>query len=221
MSSRAWAQLRAAFVAFHVLAVVGGSVPAPVGGLNRSAWSDPTVAAELEGWRARLGAVGLEMDKATYEDRLFVFARGLLRVRAAALAPFQPYYRYLGVEQGWRMFVAPQTHPARLQVEVREGGAWRTVYLQPDPERAWLAHRLEGGRFRSALFRYAWKHYRRQHRQLVRWLARQAEGDFPGADAVRVSWVRGRTPSPAEARAGARPRTRTTDAIELDLPLTE
>jgi hypothetical protein len=221
MSPRLWAQLRAAFVTFHVLAVVGGSIPAPVGGLHRSSWSDPTVAAELEGWRSRLGAIGLQLDRKTYEDGLFTFARGLLRARAVALAPFQPYYRYVGVEQGWRMFVAPQTHPARLEIEVQEGGAWRSVYLQLDPERRWRADQLESGRFRSALFRYAWKHYRRQHRQLARWIARQAEADFPQAAAVRVRWVRGRTPSPAEARAGTRPPVRTTDEIELALPLTE
>ena len=113
-----WPHLRAALVVAHLTAITLMAMPAPVGGLDRRTWKDPTVQAEFAVWRARLGALGVERTPKAFEDDLFRVAKGLVDVRDEVLAPFQPYYRWCGTWQSWRMFVAPHTHPSRMRVEV-------------------------------------------------------------------------------------------------------
>lgn len=196
--------LTALFVAAHVLAVVLGAAPAPVGSLNRSAWAEPTVARELDTWFGRLSAVGLTEDRATFEDDLYALAGTWVRARRGVLRPFHPYYRYLGTEQSWRMFVAPHKHPSRLQIHVRTGpkADWELIYLQGDPEHAWRAHQLEHTRMRSALFRYSWPAYRRSYQAFARWVGRQVAAERPDAAQVRLQWARQKTPSAQQIRKG-------------------
>lgn len=212
-----WKHVRAGLITLHVAGVCLASLPAPVGGLNRSAWSDPTVQAELGVWRQRLSRVGWSPSQREFEDGLFSFAKGWLDARRTVLRPFRPYFRYLGADQSWRMFVAPHLHPATLQVQVRVDGEWQTIYAQLDPEHAWRAEAFEHHRFRSALFRYSWKSYRAAFVELVDWIATQAGSDFPEATAVRVRWFKRRTPSPKQVRAGNRPEGKFTGARVVEL----
>ena len=205
--SRLWPHLRAAFVTVHVAAVVLAALPAPVGSLQRSAWSEPTVARELDAWHARARAVGLGYDRDAFEDRLYELARGWVHGRQAVLEPFRPYYRYLGVEQSWRMFVAPHKHPSRLQIHIRPSpdSAWELLYSQGDPDYAWRSAQLEHTRMRSALFRYSWPGYRRSYRALTRWVGREVAAERPDAGQVRLQWLRQKTPTPAQVRTDTRP----------------
>ena len=43
----AWAHIRTLFIAVHLLAITLMALPAPSGGMSRSAWKDPTVQAEF------------------------------------------------------------------------------------------------------------------------------------------------------------------------------
>ena len=68
----------------------------------------------------------------------------VIETRRTVLSPFQPYYRYLGTAQSWRMFVAPHRYPARLHVEIkRPGEEWETISIFGDPEHAWKAEIFE------------------------------------------------------------------------------
>jgi len=202
-----WTTLRAVLVALHVAAVVIGAFPAPVGGLSKASWSEPTVQAEFDTWHARLQGLGLSADRAEFEDGLFKLAGGWVRARNTVVKPFHPYYRYLGTEQSWRMFVAPHKHPSRLQIQVRDGesGEWDTIFEQDNPELDWRAHQLLQSRTRSCLFRYSWPGYRRNFRALGRWVARQVAEERDDVSHVRVQWLRRRTPGPAKMRAGELP----------------
>lgn len=196
--------LRAAFVAFHLVAVGLMALPAPEGGLNRSTWQDPTVKAELSTWRERL-APGWTQER--FEAELYRGASAIMTVRRATLAPFRWYYDLCGTDQTWRMFVAPQTVPSRLEIDLQdeEGGAWRPIFVERSPEWTWRAAQLGNERMRSAIFRYGWKHYHRSERQLGSWLADRAAADFPDAYAMRTRWYRYRTPSPQQVRNGNEP----------------
>jgi len=205
-------QGRALFVAVHLIAVGLAAIPAPVGGMNRAAWKQPTVRGELEAWAGRLS-----LETETLEQGLWDIAVNLMAVRKVALWPFQTYYHRLGAQQSWRMFVAPHRHPSRLHIDLWEGEAWRNVYVQTTPGEHWLEDVLEGDRFRSALFRYAWPQYRTPYRHLARWVASRAEDEFPDATRVRLRWHREPTPSPAERRAGEIPRGRFHSAYVVDL----
>lgn len=212
-----WAHLRGVLVALHIGAVCLMALPAPEGGMNRSAWSDPTVQAELLAWHGRLSVLGLDLEAEELEDLLWEFARGYMEGREAVLGPLDPYYRHLGTRQSWRMFVAPHRNPAKLVVAVRTEGTWEVVYRSRDPEADWRAHQLDHTRTRSVTFRYAWKHYQRPYRRFARWLAREAAVDFPEADRIRVYWWRYRTLSPEAVRAGETPEGSVERPTELDL----
>lgn len=198
MLRRLWPQLRAALVALHVLAVVGLATPTPGAGMRRSAWKDPTVQEEFEAWTGRLHRLGVQISQKELEDFLWDFAVGWESRRSAVLAPARPYARYLGVDQSWRMFVAPHRYPTRLSVEVFEHGQWRLVYEERSPDATWLGWALDHDRTRSVIFRFGWSHYRRQYQQFARWVAARAAADFPEAERVRLRMFKYRTQSPQE-----------------------
>ena len=190
-------QGRAVFVALHLVAIGLAAIPAPVGGMNRAAWKAPTVQGELHAWADRIG-----MDHEAFEDGLWELAVDVMALRSVVLRPFRLYYHRLGTQQSWRMFVAPHTHPSRLHIDIEEDGEWFNVYEQTTAGEHYLEDELEGDRFRSALFRYAWPAYKRPYRHFARWVARHAEKDFPEATRVRLRWHRRTTPSASDLRAG-------------------
>lgn len=205
-------QGRAVFVALHLTAVGLAAIPAPVGGMNRSSWAQPTVRGEIEAWAARLG-----MPADTLEQGLWDLSVRVMAVRRVVLRPFTPYLDRLGTQQSWRMFVAPHRHPSRLHIDVWEGSGWRTVYVQTTAGEHFLEDVLEGDRFRSALFRYAWPQYKGPYRHLGRWVARRAAEAYPDATRVRLRWFRQETPTPAQMRAGEGPEGRFHSAFVVDL----
>jgi hypothetical protein len=103
------------------------------------------------------------------------------------------------------MFVAPHRYPARLEIEIDRGRGWETVYLGRSTEHAWLQPWLDHDRFRAAVFRYSWKHYRHPRKQFADWAARLAAEEWPDATRFRLSFLRYKTPSPEQVRAGDLP----------------
>jgi len=200
-----WAHVRAALLALHVFAICAMAFPAPEGGMNRSAWKDPTVQGEFQAWTGRLNGVGLDVTSEQLEAFAWTFAEGWAQGREVVLAPFMPYYRLCGTWQSWRMFVAPHRFPSRLQIDVREAGVWRPVFVERSAEYAWRARQFEHDRMRSAIFRFGWKHYRRSYQRFGGWVAERAAEDFPRADSVRLRFWRYRTASPEEVRSNTEP----------------
>ena len=196
-----WPQVRAALLLFHVTAVVLASIPAPEGGMQRSAWKDPTVQGEFDEWYTRFRQLGYSGDRTAFEERLWAFAVWYSRTRGEILTPFKPYYHYAGTGQGWRMFVAPHRFPARLAIDVRRNGEWENVYVERSTTKAWLAPILDHDRMRSATFRYSWPQYEKTYGEFCAWIQKRARVDFPDADRLRVRYFKYRTRSPEEVRA--------------------
>lgn len=196
---------------FHLIAIGLMAIPAPSGGLKRTAWQDATVQAEIAAWADRLSALGVSVTPDELEKTLWRTARQVMKSRREALAPFDPYYTLCGTHQSWRMFVAPYVTPSRLFIDLREDGAWRPLYRQPpvlegEPEAYWKGALLDHTRMRSALFRYSWPQYSGSYARLTTWLAGQAAAEFPRASRLRLRWQRRRTPSPKQARRGETPK---------------
>jgi len=192
----------AVLVITHVVAITLAALPSPGGGLNLRDWDQPTVHGEFEGWRARLDGVGVHLTTRHLKGQIYRFARGYSDARRATLRPFEAYYRYVGANQSWRMFVAPHRHPSRLRVRVRQGGSWRLVYQARSPVYTWLGPQLDHDRFRSALFRYGWgQKLPGSYRSFTEWVARRAAHDFPDADEVEVGFDAYETPTPEQVRA--------------------
>ena len=202
----AWPQIRAALMALHLFAILLMAVPSPSGGLNRNAWSDPTVQDELDAWRNRFAAVGLTYDEKAFEELLWTAAKRYEGGHRALTAPFRPYYRHFGTWQSWRMFVAPHRYPSRLHIELMDAnGRWKTIYRARDPHLSWRSSQLDHDRMRAAIFRYGWKHYRTAYGHFGTWVATQAAADFPDAKKVQIRFWKYRTASPAEVRENREP----------------
>ncbi len=201
----AWPHIRALLVLLHCVAVFVMAFPAPGGAMSKSAWKDPTVQGEFAAWTARLNSLGWSGTQQDLEDQLFTLSASYMDLRSSAIKPFKPYYRYAGTGQSWRMFVAPHRFPARLHIDVREHGEWRTVYVARSSEYDWMAPIFDYDRMRSATFRYAWRPFRRYYRHFCEWLAVRAREDFPDATELRVRFFKYQTPTPAQTRAGEAP----------------
>ncbi|MBX2797513.1 MAG: hypothetical protein KTR31_07595 [Myxococcales bacterium] len=194
---------RAVFVVVHLFAITAVGLPSVGGGMSRSAWKTPTVQNEFRVWQERLRGWGYPITMDELEEGLWQFAMGYERGRAKLLRPFKPYFEYCGTWQSWRMFVAPHRFPGRLEIHV-DGGrkGWQPVYVARSDEHAWMHTIFDHDRLRAATFRYAWAHFRGPRQQFANWVATQAAQDFPEAARVRVSFVRYRTRTPDEVRAG-------------------
>ena len=203
--TRVAAHLRAAFVVFHLGAIFVMAFPSPGSATKKSAWSDPTVQAELRAWSARLQGLGRDTSPAQLQDNLWDFVVRYDAARDLIMDPLRPYFRYTCTPQSWRMFVAPHRYPARLEILVEEQGVWRPVFVARSKEHTWQARALEHSRFRGAQFRFSWRAYRSQYKSFLLWARDRAQRDFPDATRVRTQLVKYRTLSPEEVLAGVQP----------------
>jgi hypothetical protein len=185
--------VRAALVLLHISAVVALAIPSLRAGMDRSSWADPTVQDEFRAWAERF-----DMEPKELEERAWRFAQSWNRLHERLVAPFTPYRDYAGVRQPWVMFVAPQRHPARMEIEIFERGAWRTIYRERSSEHEWRRSSFDQDRMRSAFFRFGWDRYLSSYREFAEWVAQETARDFPQAEASRVRLYRYRTASPEE-----------------------
>ncbi|NVB39449.1 hypothetical protein G6O69_16525 [Pseudenhygromyxa sp. WMMC2535] len=217
-SPRAWLpHLRGALVALHILAISLLALPDVSGARNRSAWRSATVQDELAAWSARLNDVGVALGPDELEAKAWDIMQAWARLRTALLAPFQPYADLVGARQRWRMFAAPNRAPARLRIAVKIDGEWREVYEGQSEVHTWQAARFGTERIRVHIHRASWAHRRGDNERLVQWIADEAARDFPAATQVRVSWLRARSPTPAQVRDDARPEPKEERVRVLDL----
>jgi len=212
-----WPQIRAVLIAVHLIVITALALPAPDGGMDRNAWKNPTVQAELQSWTQSLNSCGIDITQPELEDRLWHTASAYMNARGTVLGPFLPYCEYCGTDQSWRMFVAPHRFPTTLHIDVAEGGTWRPVYVERDRRYTWLGRQLDSYRFRSVLFRLGWPGYEGEFDRFAHWVVRQAAKDFPEAGRVRVRLLKSRTRSPEKVRAGAAIETEV--ALSVELPL--
>ena len=204
---RALPHLTAAFVLFHCVALFLMAIPAPGGGMSKSAWKDPTVQAEFATWTDTLNGMGAELTQQELEDALWALAKGYMERRNTVLEPFRPYYKYSGTTQSWRMFVAPHRYPARLHIDLRHepNGDWEPLYVARDAAADWRAWQLDHDRMRAAIFRFSWKPYRCYYESFTKWVASAAAEDFPEAHQVRLRFWKYKTASPEMVKAGEEP----------------
>lgn len=182
------------FVAFHLVAITLMALPAPVGADRKSTWSNPTVRSELIRAHELSKVIGVEMSYPEFEASLFDLVVGSVELRRSLLRPFVPYYTLAGTSQSWRMFIAPHTHPARLQIHGLIDGVWVPLFERGGGE-DWLARLLNGERTRSVLFRYSWAPYRGLYNQFSKAIQDRVMRQMPEVQAVRVRYLQYETPS--------------------------
>ena len=206
------ARIVAIFVPIHIIAILLQAAPAPMY-TDRASWKEPQVQSELARWAGTLDVPPDEL-----EDDLWNLSDRYTRVRNPIQDRFAPYYRYCGTSQGWRMFVAPDLQPTRLEVDVFENGEWRCVYRELDSGRRWQAGILEHWRLRVSLFNTTWSRNWGEFRSFAAWLKPRAAADFPEANRFRVRLFQWQLLPAADVRAGRNPDEALARTETLDLP---
>lgn len=194
--------MRAILVTLHLVAICLAAVPAPVGGMSRRAWEDPTVQEEFAAWGARLG-----VEPRKLQDWMWIVASRWMSERRKVMEWVWPYLEVTGTDQPWRMFVAPHRHPSRYQVQLRTAemprdGQWETLFEERSREHRWREIFFEQERVRSILFRYSWPEYSGDARRTCEWLSKEIFAERPDAIEIRCRYWKARSPSPKEAWNG-------------------
>ena len=193
-------QLRAIFVAFHLIAITAVAFPAPVG-MRRADLESPDVHAAIEAWRGLAGALGVAVDPDRFQEWLWEAGSGLLDARSAVLQPLQPYYRYSGTRQSWSMFGTLNHTPARLEIHIDHGEGWEPLFIARTRDHDWRAKQLDQERLRGLVNPFSWKRSRAKLRKVADWVAHQASADFPQARRIRLRMMTRPLPDPAALRA--------------------
>lgn len=192
-----WAHLRTGLITVHLIAIILKALPAPEGAMSKKDWAHPTVQAEFRHWSQNLQSIGIHTTTAELEQSLWSIAQSVTTVRNATLKPFRPYYRYVGADQNWRLFVAPHMFPSKLEIDVLTDNQWVPAYRAHKRDQ-WMARLIENGRFRPAIFRYSWSRYKKQYNRFAVYMSTQADKDFPSATQIRFRWWRYPLPSHTE-----------------------
>ncbi len=200
--SRAWKHLRAALVLGHVVAIFLAAVPAPVGGSDRANWKNATAQAEFALW-----AGALRMQPADFEDKLFALATFWMNVRAVYLTPVDPWIRFTGTDQPWRMFVGPDRYPARFQVQYRPGDVhdFITLFEEKSAQYTWHKAYFSEERVRSQIYRHSFPDYAHVATLSCKYLAARVFEEKPDAAQVRCRFFRQRSRSPQAVLANTPP----------------
>ena len=200
MFKNSWPNIRAALIALHLIAITLKAIPSPEGGMNRKDWKNPTVQAEFKAYSAQLNQLGIPINAHDLEESLWRLSKEYMQLRRAALKPFRFYYRHVGADQNWHLFIAPHMFPSRLILEIRNNKEeeWHRIYEPFNADARWYAHLIEEARFRPSIFRYSWGRYKYHYKIFSRYLAVKAAEDFPMATDFRTRWLFLPSPSPED-----------------------
>ncbi len=180
-----------------VLAVHGfAALPIPHSA-NFSVMQSPVAIAESERWSELLAHVGIEREASELRTSTARINNQLALGRKKVLAPFSQLFRYTGTGQGWGFFNTPDAYPDQLQVEALIEGKWTLLFAALSKETTFLSEKLTYRRVRGV---YDGNTDRpgASYNHMVDWIAEETFGAFPGAQRVRVSFVRTHTTVPGQ-----------------------
>jgi hypothetical protein len=204
-------------VLFHLITIFVVAFPAPVGGMDRSMWKDPTAQQEFASWAKFFGIV-----EPVFEELLYRGSVLYMTGREHVVGPFNTYVSYAGCDQPWRMFVGPQRFPARLQIQARRkdqpAEQWETLYEEQDPQHRWHASLFGQERLRSQIFRWAWPSYVGEFEAGCAFASRLAFSEDPALTQVRCRFWRTQSPSPEQVRTHTEPPGAWADVQQFNRP---
>lgn len=207
---RAWPQLRALLIFYHVFAVVILSLPSPRRMNDRAAWKTEPSQQEFARWSESLGSLGIDITPAELEAKMWNLAQSYLAVRKKLVAPVEHYRKYAGVGQGWKMFSRPQIQPGRVHIDIlrEQGRPFEPLYVEGSDTHTWRSHQFKHNRIRKLFGRLRRNPRPHAFNAFARWIAAEAAREFPDAVALRVRLERFESLRPEQVRAGVEPESR-------------
>lgn len=182
----------AAFVVFHLAAVVLGALPSPRGLTSPKNLADPMTVQVLESLRERVGYAG---DAQAFEDDVVRRLDAVMAARTLLLSPFQPYYRVSGSRQSWRMFAFLNRSPGALVIRVDGQQVYRSGHG------GWQEDFWEGSRMAGLVAN--WSHNGRKppsFKRLSSTLVPALAADFPDAQQATFCIEHQRVAPPGQPR---------------------
>lgn len=191
---RSWVHVRAGCIALWLIAL--GVMLLPDGSRmgKRQVWKSPLNQSQFALWSATLRRAGADVSAAELERKLWAGVRRYLSFRDPLAAWVAPMNTQLGIAQGWRMFSNPQTHPARLHIDVDRGAGFETLYVSRSETYTWNRRQFDHNRMRKLVGRIARKGRDRTYNQFVDWVAQEVKREILDARRVRVRLYRWKTP---------------------------
>ena len=113
-------QLRAILVSLHLFAVILMSIPGPAA-LTEDMLQEENLQANFRDWSALAQNLGVDLEPEDIEALSFTWGRRVFDLRATALEPFRPYYKYMGTRQRWQMFGVLNRRPGRIEIATCDG----------------------------------------------------------------------------------------------------
>ena len=181
-------KVRAALLA--VVIAVHGVAAAPLpNGVSEGDFKNPIARDEMRRWSEILKGVGIEATPEELAKTALGLGKKTSELRKTLLKPFGPIFRVSGTGQGWGLFTYPNSYPHRMEIDMRVGDQWQTLFRALDPEHTWMEHHLTYRRVRGVYDDNVMS-TRSSYNNFVRWIAKRAFEDFPQAEAVRVRMIR-------------------------------
>jgi hypothetical protein len=165
---------------------------------NRAIWKSRHNQAQFSNWAQALSRLGWELSPKEFENGLWKIEQRYQAIQRPTARALAPLGNQLGMGQSWRMFANPQTHPARLHIDLDRGAGWQPLYVSRSDEHDWRRAQFDHNRTRKLIGRLVRKGRRRTYRYFTNWVANAVRDDFDDARRVRVRMFRWGTPSPAE-----------------------
>lgn len=193
---RCFAHLRAACIVLCLLTMAVMLLPDGSRMGKRQVWKSPLNQSQFALWSATLRRAGIEVSAKEFEQRLWEGVQRYLSIRDPLASLVEPVNTQLAVAQGWRMFSNPQTHPARVHIELDRGDGFETLYVSRSESYTWRRQQFDHNRIRKLVGRIARKGRDQTYAMFVNWVAREVKREFGEARRVRVRLYRWETPEP-------------------------
>jgi hypothetical protein len=191
--ARFWRHARAGLVLLGLLGAATMVPPDSGRWGDRKVWRAPHNREQFKRWSQLLGKAGVRVSARDLEATAWRWARRTVAVWAPVQRPLRPFAAQLGFAQGWSMFSNPQTHPARLHIDLDRGMGFEPLYVSRSATLDWRSQQFDHNRMRKFIGRIARTGDETLYNDFARWVAVQARQDFPDAVRLRVRRYRWQT----------------------------
>ena len=185
---RPWAFVRAALVSFVLAVCILQALPGHP--IRRQHLGAPAAQRTLRAVASLLQSVGSDLQVAALERRALAVSKWGARTRRRLLAPFEPLFHHMKLDQSWGLFLSRSHRGSALEVEALTARGWQTLYAANRVDRLGLGPRLGYRRLRGVYNTSSASDARAHYDGFTLWLARQLFAAHPDYREIRVSLQR-------------------------------